>query len=111
MLCIQLKMEHIFFLLIGKSNLDKIKTCETALGRFGLGRSIRKRKHNESRASTANLPFVLSADERKLADVRSKSIVMSRNSFDPGTLFIRTTSMKSHDWKEVDVHVPQCMLW
>lgn len=92
-------IERIFFLLIGKVNLDSIKNCETSLGRFYLNYSNRKRKRQQG--SLRPHPYVLSSDEIKLADKRSKAIIMPNRDFKPGTIFFRTTNLKSHDWKEV----------
>lgn len=87
-------VEHIFFLLIGKSNLHKIGVTEAANGRFGFkisSHGIQKFEH----------PYVLPKAELKLADLRSKTITMPKGDFHPGCTFFRTTSLKSHDWKEV----------
>ena len=40
-------IERIFFLLIGKVNLDKITKCEKTLNRFGFNESSRKRKRGK----------------------------------------------------------------
>lgn len=49
---------------------------------------------------------VLSKEELALAHSRSKAITVTNKDFQPGSLFFRTTSLKSHDWKEV-IHVIQ----
>ena len=71
---------------------------EAAAGRYNLNRK-RKRKHNSCTQKT--YPYVLSAEEMKLADERSKAIVLPNSDFNPGVLFSKHTTMKSHDWKEV----------
>ena len=95
-------IERVFFILIGKTSLNKILAAELASGRFGFSVPCRKRKLGEA-ASVPRVshPYVLSSDELKIADPRSKAIVMTTKDFNPGTIFFRTTSMKSHDWKEV----------
>ena len=45
--------------------------------------------------------YVLSSSERRLADERSKMNIMTSKDFDPGSVFFRSTGLKSHDWKEV----------
>ena len=98
-------IERVFFLLIGKSRLEKIADLEGRLKRFGFGGQSRKRKRSDQLVITKTKhPYVLSPDERKLADARSKMIVMTSNDFIPGEIFYRTTGLKSHDWKEVCVH-------
>ena len=44
-------IERIFFLLIGKVNLDKISKCEATLHRFGFEDSSRKRKRGKETPS------------------------------------------------------------
>ncbi len=95
-------IERIFFLLIGKVNLDKITKCEKTLHRFGFKESSRKRKRGKEALSDRDEhPYILSSSELKLADNRSKSIIMTNSDFCPGSIFFRTTGLKSHDWKEV----------
>ena len=99
-------IECVFFLLIGKSKLDKIVVLEKKLKRFGFGEQTRKRKRGvHSAAVQVQHPYVLTRDELKLADARSKMIIMTNTDFSPGDIFCRTTSLKSHDWKEVHIHV------
>ena len=92
-------IERTFFLLIGKANTQKIELAEASIGRFGFKKSSRKRKREES----AQHPYVLSKADLKLADLRSKTITAPNCDFHPGSVFFRTTSLKSHDWKEVIV--------
>lgn len=95
-------IERVFFILIGKTNLDKIVAAELAYGRFGFSVPSRKRKRGEATSiPKVKHPYVLSAEDLKVADARSKAIVMTSKDFNPGTIFFRTTGMKSHDWKEV----------
>ena len=95
-------IERVFFLLIGKTNLDKVLASEVAYGRFGLKLPSRKRKRGGGLSDTKiDQPYVLSSNERRLADERSKMIIMTSKDFDPGSIFFRTTGLKSHDWKEV----------
>ena len=98
-------IERVFFLLFRKTNLDKILASEIAYGRFGLKLPSRKRKRGESSNTKIDQPYVLSSIERRLADERSKMIITTSKDFDPGSVFFRTTGLKSHDWKEV----PTCM--
>ena len=93
-------IECIFFLLIGKVNLDKITKCEKTLNRFGFNESSRKRKRGKE-VPTDEHPYILSPNELKLADSHSKAIVMTNSDLFPGSVFCRTTGLKSHDWKEV----------
>lgn len=95
-------IERVFFLLIGKSKLDKIAALEKKLKRFGFDEQTRKRKRgSQTTAMKVQHPYVLSLDELKLADARSKTIIMTSADFNPGEIFLRTTGLKSHDWKEV----------
>ena len=97
-------IERILFLLIGKVNLDKIAQCEITLHRFGFKRSNRKRKRGKKTPDDeVEHPYVLSPSERKVADSRSKSIIMTNSDLYPGAVFFRTTGLKSHDWKEVNI--------
>ena len=89
-------IERVFFLLVGKSKLDKIATLEKKLKRFGFDEQARKRKRGNQTAATQH-PYVLSPDKLKLADVRSKTIIMTSSDFNPGERFFRTTGLKSHD--------------
>ena len=87
-------VEKMFFLLIGKVNLDTITASEASLGRCSL-------KKKRRIADDQPLPYVLSTEEMKLADKRAKAILSTNGDFNPGTIFFRTTSLKLHDWKEV----------
>lgn len=95
-------IERIFFLLIGKAKLDKIRQAEIVNGRFGFEVSSRKRKRG-SRGKNCKVqhPYVLSKEELVVADSRSKTITATNSDFHPESVFFRTTSLKSHDWKEV----------
>ena len=67
------------FLLIGKTNLDKVLASEVAYGRFGLKLPSRKCKRGGGLSDTKiDQPYVLSSNERRLADERSKMIIMTR---------------------------------
>ena len=75
-------IERIFFLLIGKVNLDKISQCKATLHRFDIEGSSRKRKQGkETPRGRVEHPYVLSQSEIKLADERSKGIVMNNSDF------------------------------
>ena len=102
-------IERIFFLLIGKARMDKIRLSETALDRFNFNVQSRKRKRGEKTPKEKiEHPYVLSSSELRLADVRSKEILMTSSDFIPGSIFFRTTGLKSHDWKEVGYNI---VLW
>ncbi len=94
-------IERIFFLLIGKNRLEKIEVLETKLKRFGFGEQRKRKRGTHVTVTKPQHPYVLSSDELKLADARSKMIIMTDNDFNPGEIFFRTTGLKSHDWKEV----------
>ena len=91
-------IEKIFFLLIGKVNLKQIIDSEASLGRFGLNI---KRKRTLTDHKAVHLPYILSSEEIKLAERRAKEIVLPNSDFEPGTIFNTTSSLKSHNWKEV----------
>jgi len=93
-------IEKLFFLITGKTNLEPIIKCETSMGRLSLNH---KRKHTSTSKKAVELPYVLNAEEIKLADKRSKSIIMPNSDFNLGCTFYRTTGLKSHDWKEVAI--------
>ena len=66
-------IERVFFILVGKTNLDKILAAELVSGRFGFSVPSRKRKRGEATSiPKVNHPYVLSADELKVADARSR---------------------------------------
>lgn len=93
-------IERIFFLLISKAKLHKIELAEIANGRFGFDVSSRKRKRGGKKCEVQH-PYVLTKEELKLADLRSRAITSTSSDFHPGSVFFRSTSLKSHDWKEV----------
>ena len=98
MLTVKDCIERVFFLYIGKINLDNIKSCETSIGMFFYtssnctGCKCRKGKAVAETMKAHGHPIVLSSDELKLADTRSKSIVVPNNDFVPGSRFHRTTA-------------------
>lgn len=101
-------IECILFLLTGKANLENIKSCETSMGRFYISSNCTGRKCRRGKVVTGTVrahSYVVSSDELKIADIRSKSIVMPNNDFTPGNIFHRTNTWKSHGWKEVKSHV------
>lgn len=96
-------IEHIYFLLMGKVNLDTLKSSETSMGRFYSTTRKRRRSGKPNNDNNRAHPYVLSSEEIKIADMRSKTIIMPNKDFTPGSIFIRSTSLKSHDWKEVGI--------
>ena len=80
-------IEKVFLSITGKTNLEPIIKCKTSMGRFSLSH---KRKHTSTSKKAVELPYVLNAEKIKLADKRSKSIIMSNSDFNPGCTFYRT---------------------
>ena len=85
-------IERAFFLLIGNSKLDKIAALEKNLKRFGFNEQTWKRKRgSQTTAIKVQHPYVLSLDKLKLADARSKTIIMTSADFNPGEIFFSVT--------------------
>lgn len=81
-------VEHIYNLIIGREDSEKVRSSEIAASRFGLkrtrdGAQIRKKDLPPAPFHRAGLTSLPSPD------------------FTPGAIFTRTTGLKSHDWKEV----------
>lgn len=88
-------IERIFFLLIGKVNIDSIVQCESALGRFDL-KSKRKQSDRESKKITeCKHPYILTTEEIKLANKRSKTIIVPNSDFNPGN-FLSELQVLNH---------------
>ena len=60
-------IERVFFILVGKTNLDRIQAAELASGRFGFSITSRKRKRGETASiPRVNHPYVLQLMNLKL---------------------------------------------
>ena len=79
---------------VGKSHdRDKVLKAETALRRFNL-------------TPTMNVPWILTKDQLKLAEERIRKIRLpSFLNFTPYQLFQNPSQLKSHDWKQVAIHI------
>ncbi len=86
-------VEHYFYLIVGKENSSaKTLQCEQELRRFA------------SRASTVNnttVPYTITKEQVKIADVRACSIVCPQHVDYKSSAFFSKTHFKSHDWKQV----------
>lgn len=99
-------IEHIFNLMIGKEDSDKVRTTEIDLGRFGLSvNNSRKRSRSGRRCRETGAPSRLTTDEISNANTRISCISIPSHDFTPGPIFSRTFGLKSHDWKEVWLYV------
>lgn len=104
-------VQNLLHLIIGMQDSEKVRRAEAALGRLTepsrpegathpFRRQNRKRKHPD-----VNVPFRISDNEVKLANQRASSIVVpSESQFVPNDVFTTTSGLKSHDWKEVQIH-------
>ena len=113
-------VEHIINLITGREDSQKVRMCEIATGRFDLEQSehpilpVRKRKRGDAASGSGaqqNLPvacYRLTAENARIADERLSSVISPCSDFTPTKLFSKTSGhgLKSHDWKEVRVHLP-----
>ena len=97
-------MEHLYLLIIGKEDSEKVQEVEAQLNHFGqeLESSTSKKKRGEevSKVSLPRAPFRMTAEV--IATANSHVCLISHN-FTLGPIFTRTFGLKSHDWKEVSV--------
>ena len=96
-------VEHIYNLIIGREDSHKVRSSEIAANRFGLKRT-RDGAHIRKKALPP-APFRLSAEEIEVANNRAGLTSLPSPDFTPGAIFTRTTGLKSHDWKEVQISV------
>ena len=108
-------MVHVFNIMTGTEDSDKVRHAEAAVNRFGTtiankpiadtpsttGNRKRKRKRREKNSSQAPAPFRLSSEDIQRADNRASSVIIPSPDFTPGSIFTKSTGLKSHDWKEV----------
>ena len=86
---------RVFFLLIRKTNLDKISVLNFPAVNVNMVdcqiRTLISHTFHHQRMQAAN--------------ERSKMIIMTSKNIDPGSIFFRTTGLRSHHWK----YVHSCM--
>ena len=90
------------------NNSSKIKKAVSEIGRFQDGiqlQTCKRRRVNagesSNHAASISLPvYCISSEQISLANHRTMS-VLSPSEFSPGCIFTKSTSLKSHDWKEV----------
>lgn len=92
-------VEHIYSLIVGREDTAKVRNSEIAIKRFGLKRTRDGTPIKKGILPPA--PFRLSAEDIKVANRRAVSVCLPSSDFTPGSIFTRTTGLKSHDWKEV----------
>ena len=91
---------NIFNLITGKDDTMSCRTCEFNLGeRFGITQDSLKKKIQRK---DPNVPYSLSSAELATADRRALAIVSpAHTGFVPSPFFSKSSSLKSHDWKQV----------
>ena len=108
-------IEHIFNLITGKEDNQKVRQAEAAIDRFGIEASSessedddpdvpRRTKHAKKCCRKKKLPdavFRLTSDDIKLANERCQMVNYPSPDFTPGPIFTKASGLKSHDWKEV----------
>jgi hypothetical protein len=95
---------NIFDLITGKDDTMNCRTCEFNLGeRFGITQEMLKKKIQRR---DPNVPYSLSSAELAIADKRALAIVSPVHiGFVPGPFFSKSSSLKSHDWKQVHINI------
>lgn len=93
---------NLFELITGKDDTLKCRHCELNHGgRFGINIAKATGKINRKEPG---VPYSLSTDDIKLADIRAESIITPLHvGYIPGKFFTRTANLKSHDWKQVSI--------
>ena len=86
-------IEHFFNLIIGKYNYSKIMASEKELNRFG---------YNTATTETGNIPYGITKDQKKIADIRACSILCPKHVDFISSSFFTKTHFNSHDWKQVN---------
>lgn len=92
-------LEHVFHLITGREDSEKVRKAEIEIGRFQLSENEEETPvlHPKKRRVLPNCCFRLSSDDIKLANKRSSSVVLPSPDFTPGNIFTSTYGMKSHD--------------
>ena len=87
-------VEHFFYLIVGKdNNYTKVVAAEAELHRFG---------HSTISTTTpANIPYRITKDQKKIADMRASSIICPKHVDFRSSAFFSKTHFNSHDWKQV----------
>ena len=101
-------VEKLFEVITSRDNSSKIQKAESEIGRFqdGIQLQTSKRRRvnageSSSHATSISLPvYRINSEQINLANRRAMS-VLSPSEFSPGCIFTKSTSLKSHDWKEV----------
>ena len=87
-------VEGIFHLVTGRDDTEKVRRSEASINRFGL--------HTSNLSS--DVPYRLSGPQLKIAQGRVHHIrVPTHVDVNPRHLFSRSSKLKSHDWKQVQV--------
>lgn len=106
-------VDKLFEVITGKNVDDsKAQTAESKIGRFKDGVQVQtsKSQRGESSSQAASI-ITIPVYRISLANRRATS-VLSPTEFSPGCIFTKTSSSKSHDWKEVNgsiVYSYSCM--
>ena len=100
-------MVHVFNVMVGSEDSEKVRNAEGQLGRFGItserpliGTKRKRISSCDQRLPAA--PFRLSEDDIKVANERVASVILPSHDFTPSCIFSKTSGLKSHDWKEVN---------
>ena len=82
-------IEHLFYLIVGRDNFNRVMVSEAELQRFG------------SSNSTEDIPYRINKEQKKLANLRACSILCPEHVDFVSHAFFTKTHFKSHDWKQV----------
>lgn len=91
---------NLYDLITGKDDTLKCRQCEMNHGkRFGITAPLVKQKIDRKHP---DVPYSLSSAEIQVANSRAESIITPHHTgFVPGSIFSKTSNLKSHDWKQV----------
>ena len=84
---------HVFNLITGREDGDKVHASERSIQRFDVPPAGTR--------CSSTLCYRLSPDDVKLANSRVAMVNMPNPDFTPLNIFSTTARLKSHDWKEV----------
>ena len=84
---------------------EKVESAEKKLGRFQFSRVVQleKRRRTDIAPSSTVPVYQLSPDEIRIANCRALTVI-SPTEFSPANIFSKSSSLKSHDWKEVCIN-------
>ena len=102
-------VENLFEVITSRdNNSSKTQKAKSEIGQFQDGIQLQTSKRwmvnvgeSSSHATSISPPvYRINSEQINLANHRAMS-VLSPSEFSPGCIFTKSTSLKSHDWKEV----------